>query len=183
MKSLLLIISILTFFSVLSYSQDTKETPNQTMNNNKKYGSNLKPGYEGSVITGYGFRLNKRYYNYDQISIDMINGYRIIPQFYIGAGVGTRIGYYFGDYLMPFYLHLKGNIICNKVSPYFSYDFGIIHEIGDDGINFYSKPSIGLYFGHKISFIVAVGSELQKEIRGSYPDWCFFFNLNFGIAF
>lgn len=182
MKSLLLIISILTFFSVLSYSQDIKENNNQTMNK-KEYASNLKPGYEGSMTAGYGFRIDSYLYNHDQINIDLVNGYRIIPQFYIGAGLGARIGYYYGDFLMPFYLQLKGNILNKKISPYVSFDFGIIHEIGDYGVNFYNKPSVGLYIGRKVSFIMAVGSELQKEVTGSDPDWCFFITLNMGIAF
>lgn len=184
MKSLFIIITILTFFSVLVYSQDTKENNNQTINNNKEYASNLKPGYEGSVTAGYGFKLDKRYTNWDdQFNIDLINGYRVIPQFYIGAGLGVRIGYYYNNYLMPFYLQLKGNIVKNKISPYFSFDFGFTHQVGRYGVHFYNKPSVGIYFGRKVSFIVAVGSEFQKEMWDSDPDWCFFFNLNFGIAF
>ena len=105
-----------------------------------------KKGYMGIVEAAGGFNLD--YIPDLNISIDMINGYRFSPKFYLGVGVGIRYGVYEkyvkfseedalkygwdgynideGTVIIPVYLHVRSSFLRDgrRVSPYMAASFG-----------------------------------------------------------
>ena len=56
----------------------------------------LKGGYQGIIEMGYGFKVTD--YGYDFLKVNVINGYRINPKFYLGFGTGLRL--YFDNHAL-----------------------------------------------------------------------------------
>jgi hypothetical protein len=94
----------------------------------------------------------------DRFSISFINGYRVIPQFAFGIGIGVRMFFYKYinggaatneiDICMPFYLHLRSDFLAKKVSPYIAFNIG--YNVGLSGGLFpwgiVIEPSFGISF-------------------------------------
>lgn len=120
MKKLLLLTTLLLCGVTLTVNA-------QSFNNPKGYMKLIELG--GGLGTGD--------WGADRISVSMVNGYRIMPQFAIGVGVGFEItslnidDYYvfFGDskrtdYSIPVYLHLRSDFLNGKISPFVACNLG-----------------------------------------------------------
>jgi hypothetical protein len=122
----------------------------------KDYSKFNKPtGYMGLLEfeAGLGFHYANRF------SISFINGYRIIPEFAFGFGIGTRAFFfsYDTDYGMrsqsdwgfPFFLHLRSDFLATRVSPYIAFNIGYNLSLGNYYCNFGGillEPSFGVGF-------------------------------------
>lgn len=77
----------------------------------------------------------------------MVNGYRIVPQFAVGFGVGLKYCAFEGALFMPMYLHLRSDFLDRKVSPYFALDVG--YNFSVLGYGYYGamiSPSLGVSY-------------------------------------
>ena len=78
-------------------------------------------GYFGLVEAGFGSTID----GYVLTTINMINGYKFSPKFYLGIGIG--IGYETASVALPIYLNMRYSILGGrpgKVSPYVSLSAG-----------------------------------------------------------
>ena len=143
-------------------------------------------GYEKSIELSGSFGVNK-YAKY-ALSASMINGYRINPHFFIGAGVGFKyfdVLYYSsyissdytdtfkhtsydGKYLIPLWARFKANFTDTKISPYAILDAGWTFDVGQNPNKntegFFIEPQLGLdvKMQEKIGLYFAVGVNLQN---------------------
>ena len=137
MKPFVIILFVLTFASTYTISAQNLETSPNTVSF-KKSG---KPrhinrfadkGYFG--FAEFNFALGETYtIQYDGSSsesnriksygLDIVNGYRTSPWFAIGIGIGVRY-YDCEDLLIPYYIHLRTDILDRRVTPFFALNIG-----------------------------------------------------------
>ena len=131
----------------------------------------VKRGYKGFIDFGYsqnvgmdGVANEISGYDSNKIFWSTSHGYQFNPYLYLGAGVAAN--YYFDAecFGLPFFAHVRGNILNNKISPYV--DFRIGYSPLEDVRGFYMAPSIGCKI---YSFNVSLGYVMQK-ITDSYYD-------------
>ena len=89
-------------------------------------------GYFGTA------RANYIMWNFDSsipaVSVDIINGYSFNPWFMLGGGLGVVYTHYSGDkssdnkshgaVRVPVYLHLRGNLLDRRVTPFLAVNLG-----------------------------------------------------------
>lgn len=135
---------------------------------------NKPRGYMGLVEVGGGLGLGN--YAAQRVSVSMINGYRVLPQFAVGVGVGAEMFFYtWGDYngnvytgpelSMPVFLHLRSDFIDGKVSPYVAVNAGYNVSLSGGFIGgLMLDPSVGVGFnvGRKSRMLVGVGYALNR---------------------
>jgi len=120
-----------------------------------QYSSFNKPkGYLGLIEVEGGFGFGE--WAAGRFGISLINGYRAIPQFAFGFGIGTRIFFYNyyarqgemrnTDYGMPFFLHLRSDLLSKKTSPYIALNFGYNLSFGGYFSGVLVEPSLGVSF-------------------------------------
>ena len=105
---------------------------------------------EGGVGVGH--------WSADRLNVSFINGYRVIPQFAFGIGIGTRGFFYQYGYAtnyalnigfgFPIFLHLRSDFLATKVSPYIAFNIGYSLPIEPDffGEGILIEPSLGMGF-------------------------------------
>ena len=112
--------------------------------------------------------------------VSIINGYRVIPQFAVGIGVGTKLFIYtsdFDDYYldvgMPFFLHLRSDFLDRNISPYIAFNIGynlsLMYELFN-GI--FMEPTIGVGFNVGKSCRLNIG--LAAAINKVDADYGYF---------
>ncbi|MDR0954946.1 MAG: hypothetical protein LBM20_06165 [Rikenellaceae bacterium] len=119
-----------------------------------------------------------------RVSISMINGYRLMPQFAIGFGFGVEfypnvhhtsnnnIYYYGGSQLsLPIFLHLRSDFIDSEVSPYVAVNAGYNLQIDSIFKGMMFEPSFGVGFniGHGNRMTVGV-SFIMNQVKYAYGD-------------
>lgn len=77
-------------------------------------------GYFGSVEFNFGVYNHNAFSSY---GVDIINGYRTSPWFAVGIGVGVRYQDW-DEIAVPFYVHLRTDILDRRVTPYFALNIG-----------------------------------------------------------
>ena len=167
----------------------TRETINNKATNrrNSDYVQskfNKPQGYIGILEIGGGLGVGN--WAADRISLNIINGYRFMPQFAIGLGVGLETCMYkvpdWGyekctDAIIPVFLHLRSDFIDGKVSPYAALNIG--YNMLLDG-NFFEglrlEPTLGVSFNVGRERIMAGLSFVMDrvvyatKISGTYYD-------------
>ena len=104
----------------------------------------------------------------------MVNGYRVVPQFAVGVGVGLKACFYDGGLFMPVYLHLRSDFLNRPVSPYFALDLG--YNVPVYWYDYYGPviaPSLGVSYNVG-KFRMTTGLELMISPL---------YELNFKIGF
>jgi hypothetical protein len=147
------------FYKMSEIEKLTRETVNNKATNrrNSDYVQskfNKPQGYLGILEIGGGLGVGN--WAADRISLNIINGYRFMPQFAIGLGVGLETFMYtvpdwdygkYSDIVIPVFLHLRSDFIDGKVSPYAAFNIG--YNILLDG-NFFEglrlEPTLGVSF-------------------------------------
>ena len=158
----------------------TKESGSKKKGNSLSLNGNSgnKAGYKGFLDLGYTIGVGD--WGIDRLELSTSHGYQFNPYLYLGAGVAAN--YYFDAecFGLPFFAHVRGNILNNKISPYV--DFRIGYSPLEDVRGFYMAPSIGCKI---YSFNVSLGYVMQK-ITDSYYDIsenCSGFSLKVGFEF
>ena len=89
---------------------------------------NTPKGYLGLVDFGVGIGLDK--FKGHRISLAMINGYRVAPQFAMGVGIGIH-GLFHGkelnpqdEAIMPIFLHLRSDFTNRRMTPFLAFNVG-----------------------------------------------------------
>ena len=136
-----------------------KETSNyrMTAGNSRNYAEsqfNKSCGYLGLVEIGGGIGIGD--WGADRVSLTMINGYRVVPQFALGVGIGVEMFAYTSNYGvldyspefgLPIFLHLRSDFVDGKVSPYAAFNVGYNVSLSGgffDGLML--EPTLGVSF-------------------------------------
>jgi len=161
-----------------------------TLNASSQSQFNKPQGYMGLVEVGGGIGMGD--WGANRVSVTMINGYRIIPQFAAGIGVGAQMLIYSvfdgnndqRDIVMslPVFLHLRSDFIEGKVSPFVALNIGYNVLTSDDikdGLTF--EPMVGVSFNlGKKRMTAGVGFSMSKiNYEVSNGGWSYY---DFGSA-
>ena len=140
----------------------TKNTFGYSMNNN----TGNERGYKGFVDLGYTFGIGD--WGIDRLELSTSYGYQFNPYIFVGAGVAAN--YYFDAecFGLPIFVHVRGNIFDNKISPYI--DFKIGYSPLEDVKGMYMVPSVGCKIK---SFNVSIGYVMQKVEYYYYDSYYF----------
>ncbi|WP_295935758.1 outer membrane beta-barrel protein [uncultured Alistipes sp.] len=139
MKKLFLLVISLLLFGV--------------MRNANAQSFNKPKGYMGIAEIGGGLGFGD--WKADRVSFSMINGYRFMPQFAVGIGVGVQMAFHDANYAyeagngegrardisLPVFLHLRSDFLNGKVSPYVAFNIG--YNLFFDKKNSQAPQSIG----------------------------------------
>jgi len=163
------------------------------------YSSFNKPkGYMGLVELEGGLGIGT--WAATRTGVVIINGYRVIPQFAFGVGIGTKIFTHSFDYVghlevgMPLFLHLRGDFLDEKVSPYAAFNIGYnLSLIGGFFGGILMEPSVGVGFNidqrkSRMNIGVAVAINRVKYIvdygyGGYYEGKAMGYALNLKVGF
>lgn len=135
---------------------------------------NKPSGYMGLVEIGGGVGVGD--WNADRLSISMVNGYRFIPQFALGLGVGIQ-GYfnYGSEWTLPIFVHLRSDLIDGPVSPFVALNVGYNISLAEDVFRgIMVEPTVGVSFNLGPRHRMTVGlSYAVDRIRaeGQYYDY------------
>ncbi len=126
----------------------TKELPGQEPvsafgnRRNNTYTSSFRPHYEGGADLGYSIGVSS-IDGTGRLNISTTHGCRVIPELYVGAGLG--IDYYHDNstYGIPIFTDFRGYFTCQTVKPFLNFRIG--YSVGDvEGL--YFSPSIGVNY-------------------------------------
>lgn len=166
----------------------TKEMPLTTQFNKPKR-------YFGLVELGFAPSVNG--FEPLRISATIINGYRILPQFAIGVGVGIQ-GYAIDckNMTIPFFAHFRSDFLNKKASPFIAFNIGYNFSVLSKHEYFYRglmmEPSLGVSFnvGSKYRMTVGLGFAVDRVYHNHYifpylpdKDWAFALNTKIGFSF
>ena len=139
--------------NVFVYSFDeiekiAKELPGQEpvsafgIRRNNAYTSLFRPHYEGGVDLGYSIDANSLD-GTGRLNVSTTHGYRVIPELYIGAGLGFDYYHDGSVFGIPIFADLRGYFTRKAVKPFLNFRIG--YSVGDiDGFCF--SPSIGVNY-------------------------------------
>lgn len=168
----------------------TKESPivQRKIGGAKKGDFNKPDGYFGLLEIGYATPT--------RLGVTVINGYRIVPQFAIGVGIGLQgyIGY--GEMTIPLFVHLRSDFLNRAVSPFIAFNIGYnISVLGGYYGGLMMEPTLGVSFNvgasKKNRMTVGLGAAFDKIswYDRSYLDGEYYsaltvgFNLKVGFSF
>lgn len=177
----------------------TKELPFSERNNDKKFRSkaeikfNKPRGYFGLVQLGLAPSVNG--YESLRVGATIINGYRVLPQFAIGVGIGLQ--FYpidASEVTLPIFAHLRSDFLNGKVSPFLAFNVG--YNVSLSG-GFYGglmlEPTLGISFnvGKKYRMSAGLGlacDRVKYYIYDKYntytlKDWALALNVKVGFSF
>lgn len=118
-------------------------------------------GYFGVVNFGYEIAVNN---GDDRIKLDVVNGYRIIPEFSVGAGVGVKY-YIDADVVtIPLYAHLRTDLLRTKVTPFIALNAGYnisTHSYVKGGALVEPAVGVGIRLNNRKQLNVSLGYSLN----------------------
>lgn len=193
----------LFFYRIDDIQKMTKELPYQWQRHSSsdmsKKGNiarvkqfNKPKGYFGLVELGIAPGING--YEPIRIGATIVNGYRIVPQFAIGAGVGLQGYIGAGEMTIPIFAHLRSDFLDRKVSPFIAFNIGYnLSVLGGYFGGLMMEPSLGTSFnvGSKYRMIAGLGFSVDR-VQGYYDygysyylykDWAFALNIKIGFSF
>lgn len=154
-------------YAINEVSKITKEAPitqttNSTIETDTSYGWNRTPRYRGfigdSYVLGVGDYAEDREFAYTS------HGVQIVPDLYVGAGVGVNYWFDSECWSVPVFMHVRGELhkaFRKNVSPYIDAKVG--YSLADvKGV--FCNPSVGchFYFGHSnVGLSVGIGYVVQ----------------------
>lgn len=103
------------------------------------------------------------------ISVHTVNGYRVWPYLYIGAGMGIDQYFKYNQTFSPFYLRVQSEFLKNKVTPYVFADAGYGHmwHRRSDGYYIYRNKG-GIYFNAGAGVRIYTRSRASVIISAAY---------------
>lgn len=123
-------------------------------------GNAIEPGYRGFV--DYGFLYGTGDFDGSTMNeISTTHGYQILPQLFVGGGVGVHL-YKFGDsdgihYNLPVFADIRWDILQSKFTPFIDMRGG--YSVAGEFTGAYINPSIGcrMGIGDKFGLNLGVG--------------------------
>ena len=114
--------------------------------------------------------------NYFKINI--INGCRVDPNFFMGVGTGLKV---YNDYdiaynpIIPLFLNIRSNFKEDGFSPYISTDIGSSFKFNEDylwSMGLYFSPSFGIRYSIYKQMVVdlSIGYEMKTISQSHYPN-------------
>ncbi len=131
----------------------TKELPGQEPvsafgnRRNNAYASSFRPHYEGGVDFGYSIGVGKADEaagGMGRASFSTTHGCRLIPELYVGAGLGVDCYHGWDTYGMPIFADFRGNFARLAVKPFLNFRIGYSVDSIVKGL--YFSPSIGINY-------------------------------------
>lgn len=124
----------------------SKEQAGNSYSRNRSQSSTLElqRGYFGMINFGYEIGVSG---GTDRVKFDVINGYQIIPEFSIGAGIGVKYFINAETVTIPIYAHLRSDFLRNKTTPFIALNAG--YNISTDEYlkgGALVEPSVGIGF-------------------------------------
>lgn len=123
----------------------------------------MSSGYFGIVNFGYEIGVGG---GDDRIKLDVVNGYRILPEFSIGAGVGVK---YYTDadvVTIPVYVHLRTDLLRRKATPFIALNTGY-------NISTYSSIEGGALVEPSVGVGIRLNNSKQLNVSLGYSLNCF----------
>ena len=138
--------------------KEKKSEDEPTFNGLKK----IARGFKGFVEGSFSASLDGSSYHREGLSVSL--GSQILPQLFVGGGIGFE---YFGKHDMvtvPIYLDIRTNFINGPISPFIGTKFG--YTFGRDIQGFYFNPMLGCRFGltNKLALHAAIGYALIYDV-------------------
>ncbi len=139
--------------NVFVYSFDeiekiTKELPGQESasafgnRRNNAYASSFRPHYEGGADLGYSIGVSS-IDGTGRLNVSTTHGCRLIPELYVGAGLGVDYYHDGSTYGIPIFADFRGYFTRQAVKPFLNFRIG--YSVGDvEGL--YFSPSIGVNY-------------------------------------
>ncbi len=126
----------------------TKELPGQEPvsafgnRRNNTYTSSFRPHYEGGADLGYS--LGVSYIDgTGRLNVSTTHGCRLIPELYVGAGLGVDYYHDGSTYGIPIFADFRGYFTRQAVKPFLNFRIG--YSVGEvEGL--YFSPSIGVNY-------------------------------------
>lgn len=182
----------------------TKEQPpvqirSKTHNSEQKF--NKSKGYFGLVEIGLAPGINNFDGVYDKFRIGatIINGYRIIPQFAVGVGIGFQGYTEYEEMTIPIFLHLRSDFLNKPISPYLAFNVGYnLSVLGGvyGGLMFEPSLGVGFNIGSRYRINAGLGFAIDKtfyyryyyvsnelKVSGPWQGWAYAINIKIGFAF
>lgn len=122
-------------------------------------------GYRGFADLGYTLGTGNA--GTPRVTFATSHGYQLLPQLFVGAGVGLNRYYDIGRWGVPVFAHVRSDIFNRRFTPFVEAKVG--YSFGDvEG--FYLNPAIGyrLGFGESFALNVAMGYSFQYVEGGTY---------------
>ena len=182
----------LFFYRIDEIQKMTKEVP-YGYRRKQSYNSrsfNKPKGYFGLIEAALPLYVG------DGLSMgfNIINGYRVCPQFTFGGGVGVLGDFAYWDFTVPIFLHLRSDFLDRKTSPYLAFNVGYnIPVFGAyDGVFF--APSLGVSYNvgrHRMTTGLEFSAnhgwyEYYNGYYGGYNyyrTWILALNVKVGFSF
>ena len=125
-------------------------------------GRKIARGFKGFVEGSFSASLDGSSYHREGLSVSL--GSQILPQLFVGGGIGFE---YFGKpntVTVPIYLDIRTNFINGPISPFIGTKFG--YAFGRDIQGFYFNPMLGCRFGltNKLALHAAIGYALLYDV-------------------
>lgn len=127
-------------------------------------------GFEGTADMYFAVEFE---YGEPVLGMDLVAGYRFIPQFFVGGGIGFE--FFIDGNMMPLFLQLRADFVEGKVSPFFTlnggYSFGwLTYGDGSDYGGMFMEPGIGIRINFSKNFGMNLGSTFKFQ-RAQEPDY------------
>ncbi len=129
------------------------------------------------------FNKRKGYFGHVEVSVptvllglntgvNIINGYRVCPQFAVGFGTGINADLWEEDVNIPLFIHLRSDFLNKPVSPYLAVDLGA--RVSFDGyVYMFIAPQIGVSYNvGKYRMTTGIDCQISE-----------FFGVNFKVGF
>lgn len=141
--------------SIFSYKMNDVEKITKAPNEKGSNKTDVNIKYRGFVDTRYtlGVGLGS---GLNRAEIHTSHGIQIIPQLFIGAGVGVGYFYRSGEFTIPIFANIRTDILKSKVTPFVDVKIGYsVYSIS----GLYFSPSIGCKINR---FNIGFGYTLQN---------------------
>lgn len=179
-------------YDIAEIEKMTKEIPSVKLRKARMHYANnefnKETGYLGHVEIGLAPGING--YSPFRVGATIINGYRVLPQFAVGVGVGLQFFTGYSELSLPIFAHLRSDFLNRNVSPFLAFNLGYNFSIlGGYYGGLMMEPSAGVGFnmGNKYRMTVGLGMAIDKTKfyygKNFYYDWAYAINIKLGLSF
>ena len=130
--------------------------PSRSKTSYNKANTPMKVSYRGFANLGFAVGA-KRGNGGSHIEVSTSHGVQIIPQLFVGAGIGFSYYYDLGC-VMPIFANIRTDILKSRISPFVDFRIGYAPCLSSVG-GLYLSPTIGCRFN---KFSVGVSYVMQK---------------------